>query len=155
MTREAGTEADGCAAARGDTRRAVLVGAGLVAAAGAAAACGGGGDDGASGGRAEDGVSGGGGGVLAQIGEVPVGGGKIFKDQGVVVTQPAQGEFKAFDITCPHRGCPVDSVEGGAIVCPCHRSMFSIADGSPQGGPAKRPLAAKRIVVEGTSIKLA
>ncbi|SEG64731.1 Ferredoxin subunit of nitrite reductase or a ring-hydroxylating dioxygenase [Thermomonospora echinospora] len=144
----------------GNTRRGVLVGAGLLGVVGVAAACGGeeettepGGGDGGGGGNA--GGGGGGAGAVAQTSEIPVGGGKIFKDQNVVVTQPAQGEFKAFDIKCTHRGCPVDSVEGGTINCPCHASKFSIADGSVQSGPAGGPLKSKQVTVEGESIKLA
>ncbi|ACY97759.1 MULTISPECIES: Rieske (2Fe-2S) protein [Thermomonospora] len=138
----------------GSTRRGILVGAGLLGVAGAVAACGGGDEtSGASG-------SGGGaqaaaGGVLAQTGDIPVGGGKIFKDREVVVTQPAQGEFKAFSTKCTHRGCPVTSVQNGVIRCECHGSTFSIADGSVQSGPADKPLPAKQIIVEGGGIKLA
>ncbi|WP_119730718.1 Rieske (2Fe-2S) protein [Thermomonospora amylolytica] len=164
MAQETGPQIDPSdQTAQGNTRRAVLVGAGLLGVAGVAAACGGGEDGGTAGGGTDTGQDtgggqaggGGGGGALAQTSEVPVGGGKVFKDQGVVVTQPTQGEFKAFDVKCTHRGCPVDSVEGGTINCPCHGSKFSITDGSPQGGPAGKPLAAKQVTVEGTSIRLA
>jgi Rieske Fe-S protein len=148
----------------GSTRRGLLVGAGLLGAAGVTAACGGGDDEAAAqpgdngtqgGGGGATGSDGGGGGVLAQASEIPVGGGKVIKDRNVVVTQPAQGEFKAFDIKCTHRGCPVDSVEGGTINCPCHGSKFSITDGAVKGGPASEPLAEKQIAVEGGAIKLA
>lgn len=157
MGQETGPRPAASTAVRRETRRTILVGAGLMGVAGAADACGGdGGEEGPGAGPGAAGRPGDGppGGVLAQTGEVPVGGGKVFKEHRVVITQPVRGEFKAFDATCTHRGCSVDSVKDGVIVCPCHRSTFGIADGSPQGGPAERPLAAKRIVVEGTSIKL-
>src|SRR4029453_15872991 len=38
----------------------------------------------------------GGGAALAKTSDIPVGGGKIFGAQGVVVTQPQAGNFKAF-----------------------------------------------------------
>ncbi|MEV4104652.1 Rieske (2Fe-2S) protein [Nonomuraea sp. NPDC049649] len=94
-------------------------------------------------------------GGLTTTAEIPVGGGKIFTEQKVVVVQPAEGRFKAFGINCTHQGCPVDKVENGAIVCPCHGSMFKIEDGSVSQGPATEPLAEQQITVEGDQISLA
>lgn len=89
---------------------------------------------------------------FADTSEVPVGGGAIFEDESVVVTQPSKGEFKGFSSTCTHKGCAVSSVEDGTINCPCHGSMFSIADGSVAGGPATSPLPSVDLVVEGGRI---
>ncbi|MGN5378024.1 hypothetical protein BIV25_42635 [Streptomyces sp. MUSC 14] len=97
----------------------------------------------------------GGGTALARTSDIPEGGGKIFKDQGVVVTQPTAGTFKAFSAKCTHQGCAVGSVSGGVIVCPCHNSHFSVADGSVKQGPATQPLAAEKISVSGENITLA
>ncbi|MBB5135986.1 Rieske Fe-S protein [Thermocatellispora tengchongensis] len=97
----------------------------------------------------------GGGGGFATTADIPEGGGKVFESEKVVVTQPSAGQFKAFDITCTHQGCPVDAVADGTINCPCHGSKFSISDGSVQGGPATKPLAEKKIKVSGDSISLA
>ncbi|MFC4330479.1 Rieske (2Fe-2S) protein [Streptomyces andamanensis] len=91
---------------------------------------------------------------LTRTDDIPVGGGKIFKEQRVIVTQPEKGQFKAFSAVCTHQGCTVASVENGTIACPCHGSMFHAADGSVAHGPASRPLAAKEIQVEGNSIRL-
>ena len=92
---------------------------------------------------------------LAKTSEIPVGGGKIFKDEKVVVTQPKKDEFKAFSAICTHQGCTVGSIADGIIHCPCHKSEFRITDGSVAGGPAPRPLPAEQIKVEGNSIRLA
>ncbi|RII18891.1 Cytochrome b6-f complex iron-sulfur subunit [Streptomyces sp. YIM 130001] len=92
--------------------------------------------------------------ALARTSEIPVGGGKIFADEKVVVTQPAKGDFKAFSAVCSHQGCMVKSVEGGTINCVCHGSKFSIEDASVQEGPATRPLPAEKITVSGDSIGL-
>ena len=92
---------------------------------------------------------------LAKTSEIPVGGGKIFKDQKVVVTQPKKDEFKAFSAICTHQGCTVSTVSNGTIDCPCHGSRYRIADGSVAGGPAPKPLPAEQIKVEGNSIRLA
>jgi Rieske Fe-S protein len=93
--------------------------------------------------------------ALASTSDIEVGGGSIFADEQVVVTQPTEGEFKAFSSTCTHQGCQVESVSDGTINCPCHGSKFSIADGSPDAGPATSPLKEVAITVEGDSIVLA
>ncbi|MFD9395927.1 Rieske (2Fe-2S) protein [Streptomyces sp. NPDC060000] len=93
-------------------------------------------------------------GQLAKTTDIPVGGGKIFADQKVVVTQPAKDDFKAFSAICTHMGCIVNKVADGTIDCPCHGSKYHIADGSVAGGPAPKPLPAKQIAVEGGAIKL-
>lgn len=92
--------------------------------------------------------------ALAQTSQIPEGGGMIFKEQKIVVTQPARGEFKAFSAICTHEGCTVSQVADGTIDCPCHGSRFHIADGSVAHGPATRPLPAESITVSGNSITL-
>ena len=92
------------------------------------------------------------GGVTVSTADVPVRGGTILKDEKVVVTQPVEGEFKAFTAVCTHQGCIVGSVADGTINCPCHGSMFSIKDGSVAGGPAPSPLAEKTVSVEGDQV---
>lgn len=120
------------------------------------AACGGG--DAATGGSSGGASSGGGGGAsgeLAPTTDIPSGGGTVFPDQKVVVTQPSDGEFKAFTAVCTHRGCIVASVADGTINCDCHGSKFSIEDGSVANGPAASPLEEVKITVEGGEITLA
>ncbi|WP_155055517.1 Rieske (2Fe-2S) protein [Streptomyces blattellae] len=92
---------------------------------------------------------------LAKTTDIPVGGGTIFKDEKVVVTQPKEGDFKAFSNICTHQQCPVASVSGGTINCTCHGSKFSIEDGSVRHPPATKALPAKQITVDGDSIRLA
>ncbi|MEU8275190.1 Rieske (2Fe-2S) protein [Microbispora bryophytorum] len=139
------------------TRRAVIFSAGGAGLAAALSACGASGGDDTTASAEQGGQSQAaqGGGELAKTSDIPEGGGKVFKDQDVVVTQPAAGEFKAFSATCTHQGCPVGSVSNNEIVCPCHGSRFSAKDGSVVNGPAARPLAEKKITVSGESITLA
>ncbi|MFF9343009.1 MULTISPECIES: Rieske (2Fe-2S) protein [unclassified Streptomyces] len=92
---------------------------------------------------------------LASTSEIPVGGGTVFTDRKVVVTQPEEGEFKAFSAVCTHQGCLVNKVADGTIDCPCHGSKYSIADGAVKAGPAPRPLPAEKITVSGETITLA
>ena len=94
-------------------------------------------------------------GTLASTSDIPVGGGQIIKDRQIVVTQPAEGDFKAFTAVCTHQQCTVTSVQDGIIQCPCHGSQFSVEDGSVQGGPAPAPLEEIPITVEGSTITLA
>lgn len=137
-------------------RRTVVTAAGAVSVAAVLTACGGSKEAAGSGvvEQSDDG-GGGGGGVLAKTADIPEGGGKVFADQGVVVTQPAAGEFKAFSSKCTHLGCAVSSVSDGAIHCPCHGSAFDAATGAVKAGPATKPLPAAAISVEGDSISLA
>ena len=53
-----------------------------------------------------------------------------------MVTQPTEGDFKAFSALCTHQGCVVSEIKGEDIDCTCHGSKFSIADGSVVDGPA-------------------
>lgn len=110
-----------------------------------------GGGDGAAAGS--DAASGGQ--VLARAADVPVGGGTILADTGLVITQPQEGTFKGFSATCTHQGCTVAEVSDGTINCPCHGSRFSVTDGSVVGGPAPRSLDPRDLVVEGSDIRLA
>jgi Rieske Fe-S protein len=93
--------------------------------------------------------------ALTSTSEIEVGGGEIFADQEVVVTQPSAGEFKCFTAVCSHQGCLVSSVSDGTINCDCHGSQYSIEDGSVITGPATFPLAEEKITVSGDSISLA
>lgn len=94
----------------------------------------------------------GGGGALVAAADVPVGGGVVLDDQKIVVTQPAQGEFKAFTAVCTHQGCVVGSVQDNVIHCPCHGSAFSAEDGSVVNGPATGALTAVEVQVKGGKV---
>ena len=143
------------------TRRTILIATGATGATALVAGCGDSDGDSAStsttspGQDDQDGQTGQEGKELATTSEIPVGGGKIFKDQKVVVTQPKKDDFKAFSAICTHQGCTVGSIADGIIHCPCHKSEFRISDGSVAGGPAPKPLPAEQIKVEGNSIRLA
>ncbi len=116
------------------------------------AACGGGEDTATDAGDAGAGDSGGG--ALTATDDIEVGGGTIFPNQQVVVTQPTAGEFKCFTAVCTHQGCIVSSVADGKIMCECHGSAFSIEDGSVLNPPATAPLAEETISVDGDQITL-
>lgn len=90
--------------------------------------------------------------ISVPVADVPVGGGKILAKQQVVVTQPTAGHFKAFSAICTHQGCIVGAIADKQIVCPCHGSKFSIADGSVTNGPAATPLPPKSLTKNGADL---
>lgn len=92
--------------------------------------------------------------VLGPASDVAVGGGVIYADALVVVTQPAKGEYKGFTAVCTHQQCPVTSIEDAEIVCNCHGSRYSIEDGSVISGPAPAALAAEPVTVSGGDVTL-
>jgi Rieske Fe-S protein len=109
--------------------------------------------DGPTGG-ASGGTGGSGGEPLTSTSDIEVGGGAIFPDAEVVVTQPAKGQFKCFTAVCTHQGCLVSEVSEGTINCDCHGSQFSIEDGSVVQGPATFALSEDKISVSGDQIRL-
>ena len=98
--------------------------------------------------------NGAGNGLTATAADIPVGSGKIFPDSETVITQPEEGEFKAFSSICTHQACPVAAVTD-TINCDCHGSKFSITDGSVVNPPATQALAAKQVSVEGEDLTIA
>lgn len=83
---------------------------------------------------------------LVATDDVPVGGGVILSDAKVVVTQPAEGEFKAFSAVCTHAQCVVSSIDS-SILCACHGSRYALENGAVLAGPATAPLPAVDVAV--------
>jgi len=112
------------------------------------------GSTGSTGSRSNDGGSSAptAGAALAAVADVPVGGGLALTDLKIVLTQPTEGEFKAFSAVCTHQGATIDKVEDGVMVCPLHGSRFSIEDGSVEQGPASNPVSEIPVKVEGDQV---
>lgn len=89
---------------------------------------------------------------LADLGDVPLGGGLVVEDADVVLTRDDVGDVRGFSATCTHQGCTVSSVQGGAILCPCHGSRFDARSGAPIAGPATRALAAIPVTVRDSAV---
>ncbi|MER7580405.1 Rieske (2Fe-2S) protein [Kitasatospora sp. NPDC097691] len=123
---------------------AVLAAGGTVAVTGCSSSSGSSGSSGAAKGPVD----------LGAASAVPEGGGKVYREQKIVVTQPTAGQYKAFSAKCTHAGCIVDQVKNQQIQCPCHGSRFGIADGAVQDGPAPSPLPAYTVTVEGGNLKV-
>lgn len=131
----------------GASRRTVLRAAGAastIALGGASlAACGSG-----DGGTTPTSVSG------IPVAEIPLRGGRVFADAHVVVTQPAQGSYKAFDAICPHQGCLVNQVVEDVIRCPCHGSTFDAGTGERLSGPARKGLTPLAVTESGSMLEV-
>ena len=106
-------------------------------------------DDGDTGGDTGGGES------IATVSDVPVGGCFVVGASKVVLTQPTEGDIRAFSAVCTHQGCAVESSTDGEIPCPCHGSTFSIEDGSVVNGPATTGLDEVQITVDGDAVSLA
>ncbi|MFC6155022.1 Rieske (2Fe-2S) protein [Nocardioides yefusunii] len=77
---------------------------------------------------------------LVHAKDVPVGGCHVIAGAATVVTQPTEGEFRAFSGVCTHKHCFLASSPLGYIQCPCHGSRFDLNDGSVLQGPAEKAL---------------
>ncbi|MFE6842702.1 Rieske (2Fe-2S) protein [Streptomyces sp. NPDC057686] len=86
---------------------------------------------------------------LGAASEVPVGGSKLFRNEKLVVSCPAEGQYKAFSAQCTHAGCVLDKIVEGEGNCPCHGSRFDVTTGKVLRGPAADPLPAVPVRAEG------
>src|SRR5512135_3663051 len=70
-------------------------------------------------------------------------------DPCIAVRTP-EGKVFAYSQVCTHLSCAViyDKSEN-ALLCPCHKGAFNVANGRPTGGPPERPLPRIRIEQRG------
>ena len=73
--------------------------------------------------------------------------------EGVAVVRDEAGEVHGLSAVCTHRSCLV-AARGAELVCPCHGSTFSTADGAVLAGPATQPLPPVELRVEGEDVLL-
>lgn len=71
-------------------------------------------------------------------------------DPALVVRAP-DGELFALSAICTHAGCEL-AYRQEALTCPCHNSTFDIRTGTPERGPARRPLPTAQVVERGGRI---
>jgi Rieske Fe-S protein len=140
-----------CASGTGPCRRAVLASGGALGALGVATLAGCGSSPSEAMSSATNAVSSAVKDAISKV-SIPVGGGKVFPDQKIVVTQPTSGDFKAFSAVCTHQGCIVADVSGGTINCSCHGSAFDVTTGAVTRGPATSPLPEKKVSISGNGI---
>jgi|SRR5829696_3274711 len=91
---------------------------------------------------------------VAQLDDLPDGGGLVLGDQHVVLVREGD-QVHGLSATCTHQGCTVSGIADGQISCPCHGSVFDAATGDVLTGPASSPLPAVPVEVRDGAVYLA
>ena len=95
--------------------------------------------------------------AVAQVGEIPVGGVKLFQypreGEQCILVRIDQESYAAYSQKCTHLSCAVYySQQSRDLVCPCHEGHFSVRDGSVLQGPPSRPLPAVKLERRGEQL---
>ena len=90
---------------------------------------------------------------LAQVADVPDGGGIVLGDQHVVLVRDGD-RVHGLSATCTHQGCTVGPVSDGRVTCPCHGSVFDVPTGDVLTGPASGPLPTVPVEVRDGAVYL-
>jgi 3-phenylpropionate/trans-cinnamate dioxygenase ferredoxin subunit len=82
--------------------------------------------------------------------------GASFDDAQVLLANVA-GEYLAVGNVCTHAGCLLSEglLEGDAVECFCHGSVFDLRTGEVLQSPAEEPLLVYEIRVEGDEVQVA
>jgi Rieske Fe-S protein len=94
---------------------------------------------------------------VARIGEIPVGGVKLFHypgpDDPCILVRRAADEYVAYSQECTHLSCAVYyERRHDRFECPCHEGYFAARDGRVLQGPPQRPLPRIRLEQKGNSL---
>jgi 3-phenylpropionate/trans-cinnamate dioxygenase ferredoxin subunit len=81
----------------------------------------------------------------------------VAVDEVQVLVANLEGRYLVVGDVCPHAGCLLSEgwIEGGAVECPCHGSMFDLDSGEVVQPPAKEPVAIYQVRVDGDEILVA
>jgi Rieske Fe-S protein len=95
--------------------------------------------------------------VVAQVGEIPIGGTKIFQYPTdvapCILVRTGESSYVAYSRICTHNSCPVFyRPDENGFECRCHGGLFSITDGSVLQGPPPRPLPRILLEVRGSDV---
>ena len=96
--------------------------------------------------------------MLVRIGsaqDVAEGQMRVFDVEGTAVNVAnAGGRLYAFDDACTHAGCSLaeGDLDATTVTCPCHGSQFDVRSGAVLEGPARRPVRARVVKVEGDDL---
>jgi nitrite reductase/ring-hydroxylating ferredoxin subunit len=90
---------------------------------------------------------------VAELADLPDGGGLVLADQHVVLVREGD-QVHGLSATCTHQGCTVGPPAGGQVVCPCHGSVFDATTGDVVTGPASSPLPAVPVEVRDGAVYL-
>jgi len=94
---------------------------------------------------------------IAQVGEIPVRGVKLFTyptpEDRCIMVRTAEDQYVAYSQKCTHLSCAVYySAKNDRLECPCHQGFFSIKDGSVLQGPPPRPLPRVTLEKDGSRL---
>ncbi|WAL63111.1 Rieske (2Fe-2S) protein [Amycolatopsis cynarae] len=91
--------------------------------------------------------------TVASLSDIPVGQAKsvTIDEKEAVVARPTDTTAVCFSATCTHQGCIVKP-SGDKLDCPCHGSVFNAMTGAVEHGPARRPLPAIPVKVDGGKV---
>lgn len=89
--------------------------------------------------------------------DIPVGTAVVVAsgDQRLLVAQPTEGEFVAYNAHCPHQGALIKGSDDLVVRCPAHGSEFDTGkEGAVLHGPATTPLNPVPVSVDGDQLVL-
>ena len=78
-------------------------------------------------------------------------------DDEKIAIANVDGEYFAFDNTCPHKGGPLAEgvLEGDIVTCPWHSTPFNVRTGEAQeGGVTDDPVSTYEVRLEGDDIQI-
>lgn len=75
-------------------------------------------------------------------------------DGVAVALVEVDGQLRAFDDSCTHRGCSLaeGTVDATSVTCPCHRGRFDLASGVALDGPPTEPIRIRLVRREGDRV---
>src|SRR5215210_3064008 len=95
--------------------------------------------------------------VVAGADDLKEGEMRVFDVRGTqIAVANVAGKFYAFGDTCTHRQCSLaeGDLEETTVICPCHGSEFDVTSGEVLRGPAREPVGAYEVRVEGDSLEI-
>jgi nitrite reductase/ring-hydroxylating ferredoxin subunit len=95
--------------------------------------------------------------VVAGADDLKEGEMRVFDVRGTqIAVANVAGTFYAFGDTCTHRQCSLaeGDLEETTVICPCHGSEFDVTSGEVLRGPAREPVGAYEVRVEGDSLEI-
>ena len=95
--------------------------------------------------------------VVAGADDLKDGDMRVFDVRGTqIAVANVAGTFYAFGDTCTHMQCSLaeGDLEETTVICPCHGSEFDVTSGEVLRGPAREPVGAYEVRVEGDSLEI-
>ena len=95
--------------------------------------------------------------VVAAADDLKEGDMRVFDVRGTqIAVANVAGTFYAFGDTCTHKQCSLaeGDLEETTVICPCHGSEFDVTSGEVLRGPAREPVGAYEVRVEGDSLEI-